>query len=74
MGMVFGGVWPMWEWTAKGRLSYNKQWALLRVSEEGASTVEVEAGFDAIRLCTNSSWFEWLDGSAPLFWNWPQEY
>ena len=36
----------MWEWTAKGRLSYNKQWALLRGSEEGASTVE--AGFDAI--------------------------
>ena len=38
MDMVFGGVCPMGEWTAKGRLSYNKQWALLRGSEEGAST------------------------------------
>ena len=25
-------------------------------------------------LSANSSWLEWLDGSAPLFWNWPQEY
>jgi hypothetical protein len=72
IGMVFGGVQPMWEWTAKGRLLYNKQWALLRGIKEGASTVE--AGFDAIRRCANSSWFEWLDGSAPLFWNWPKEY
>ena len=34
----------------------------------------MEAGLDAIRWCANSSWFEWLEGSAPLFWNWPQEY
>ena len=72
MGMAFGGVRPVYEWMAKGRLFYNKQWALLRGSEEGAATVE--AGFDAIRRCANSSWFEWLEGSAPLFWNWPEEY
>ena len=72
MGMSLGCLCPVYEWTAKGRLSYNKQWALLRSSEEGIATVE--AGFDAIRRCANSSWFEWLEGSAPLFWNWPQEY
>ena len=72
MGMVFGSVRPVYEWSAKGRLSYNKQWALLRGTEEGSATVE--AGFDAIRWCANSSWFEWLEGSAPLFWNWPQKY
>ena len=70
--MVFGSVRPVYEWTAKGRLFYNKQWALLRGSEEGAATVE--AGLDAIRRCANSSWYEWLEGYAPLFWNWPQEY
>jgi hypothetical protein len=63
--MAFGSVQPVYEWTAKGRLSYNKQWALLRNSEEGTATVE--AGFDAIRRCANASWFEWLEGSAPLF-------
>ena len=64
--MVFGEVCPMCEWAAKGRLSYNKLWVLLRRSEEGAATVE--ASYDAIRWCANASWFEWLDGSAPLFW------
>ena len=58
--MAFGEVRPMCEWTAKGRLSYNKQWVLLRRSEEGAATVE--AGYDAIRRCANASWFEWLEG------------
>ena len=72
MGMAFGRVRPVYEWTAKGRLAYNKQWALLRNSEEGVATVE--AGFDAIRRCANANWFEWLEGSAPLFWNWPKEY
>ncbi len=70
--MAFGEVRHMCEWTAKGRLSYNKQWVLLRRSEEGVATVE--AGYDTIQWCANASWFEWLDGSAPLFWNWPPEY
>jgi len=70
--MVFGSIRPVYEWMAKGRLFYNKKWALLQGSEEG--TAMVEAGFNAIRRCENSSWFEWLEGSAPLFGNWPQEY
>ncbi len=70
--MAFGGVNAVYEWSAKGRLSYNKQRALLRGSEEGLATVEV--GLDAIQCCANASWFEWLEGSAPLFWNWPKRY
>ncbi len=31
-------------------------------------------GNNAIRRCANASWFEWLEGSAPLFWNWPERY
>jgi hypothetical protein len=46
MGMAFGEMRHMCKWTAKGRLSYNKQWVLLRCLEEGAATVE--AGYDAI--------------------------
>jgi hypothetical protein len=65
MVMAFGRVNAVYEWTAKGRLSYNKQWALLRGSEEGLATVE--AGLDTIRRGANASWFEWLEGSALLF-------
>ncbi len=72
IAMVFGGVNVLYEWTAKGRLAYNKQWSLLRGSEEGRATVE--AGLDAIRRAANAGWFEWLEGSAPLFWNWPEQY
>jgi hypothetical protein len=72
MTMIFGGVNAAYEWTAKGRVSYNKQWALLRCSEEGQATVE--AGLDAIRRAANASWFDWLEGSAPLFWNWSERY
>ncbi len=31
------------------------------------------AGHDAIRRCANASWFDWLEVSAPLFWNWPRK-
>ncbi len=72
MGMGFGGVNAVYEWSAKGRLSYNKQWALLRGLEEGLAMLEV--GLDAIQGCANASWFEWLEGSVPLFWNWPKWY
>jgi hypothetical protein len=34
----------------------------------------ITAGHDAIRRCANTNWFEWLKGSAPLFWNWPRRY
>jgi hypothetical protein len=72
MGMDFGEVNAVYEWTAKGRLAYNKQWTLLRGSEEGLRTVE--GGLDAIQRGANASWFEWLEGSAPLFWNWAGRY
>jgi hypothetical protein len=29
---------------------------------------------DAIRRCSNSSWFEWNDGRSLLFWLWPREF
>jgi hypothetical protein len=34
----------------------------------------VAAGLDAIYRCADATWFEWPKGSAPLFWNWGQEY
>jgi hypothetical protein len=55
MGMAFGGVNAVYKWSAKGRLSYNIQWALLRGSKEGLAMVE--AGLDAIQHCANASWF-----------------
>ena len=62
----------VYEWTNKGGSAYRAQGSLLRGSEDGLATVE--AGHDAMRRSANASWFEWLEGSAPLFWNWPERY
>jgi hypothetical protein len=72
MGMVLGAVQLVYEWSRKGGNAYHTQWALLRETEDGLAYVE--AGHDAVRRCANASWFEWLEGSAPLFWNWPERY
>ncbi len=72
MGMIFGEVGPVFGWSGKGREAYSRQWAWLRDSEEGLSSMV--AGQNAIRRCANTSWFEWLEGSAPLLWNWPRKY
>jgi hypothetical protein len=69
---IFWEVGPVFWWSGKGREAYSKQWAWLRELEEGLSLVV--AGHDAIRWCANASWFKWLEGSAPLFWNWPGKY
>ena len=71
-GMVLGSVQSVYEWTSKGGSAYRAQWSLLRGSEDGLASVE--AGHDAVRRSANASWFEWLEGSAPLFWNWPERY
>ncbi len=34
----------------------------------------MRAGHDAIRRSAQASWFEWLEGSAPFFWNWSEAY
>ncbi len=59
-------------WTSKEGKAYHTQWSLLRGSEDGLASVE--AGHDAVRQSVNASWFEWLEGSAPLFWNWSERY
>jgi hypothetical protein len=56
----------------QGGNAYHAQWSLLRGSEDGLASVE--AGHNTMRWSANSSWFEWLEGSAPLFWNWPERY
>ena len=71
-GMVLGSVQMVYEWTSKGGSAYRAHWSLLRGSEDGLASVE--AGHDAVQRSANASWFEWLEGSAPLFWNWPERY
>ena len=68
--MVLGTVQLVYEWTSKGGNAYHAQWALLRGLEDGLASVEV--GHNTVRRSANASWFEWLEGSAPLFWNWPK--
>ncbi len=38
------------------------------------SLVTVRADHDALKRSTNASWFEWLEGLAPFFWNWGVQY
>ncbi len=63
---------PHFAWTTRGRASYSSQWRFIREHPDGQATVR--AGHDAIRRSAHASWFEWLEGSAPFFWNWGEDY
>jgi hypothetical protein len=63
---------PLFAWTTKGRASYKAQWTLIRAHLDGRATVQ--AGHDAIQWSAHASWFEWLEGLAPFFWNWSEAY
>jgi hypothetical protein len=67
-----GAVGTIYSWSAKGQQFYGSQWVMYRRSTEGRATVS--AGLDALRRGVNASWFEWLEGSSPFFWNWPVRY
>jgi hypothetical protein len=71
-GMRQGKVVRTFVWTTHGRAAYAWQWKKLRSTEDGLATMH--GGFDAMRRCANASWFEWTEGSAPLFWNWGKDY
>jgi hypothetical protein len=60
-----GAVRTIYSWSAKGQQFYTSQWVIHRRSSEGRATVS--ASLDALRRCANASWFEWLEGSAPIF-------
>ena len=62
----------VWRGGERGRLRYTSQLRTLRSCQEGKASFEV--GYDGIRRAAESSWFEWLEGSAPFFWNWPEKY
>jgi hypothetical protein len=59
-------------WSQKGRAAYRAQRSFIRSTPDGLATVR--AGHDALRRSANASWFEWLEGSAPFFWNWGAQY
>jgi hypothetical protein len=59
-------------WSKKGQATYRAQWLFIRSTLDGLATVWV--GHDALRRSANASWFEWLEGLAPFFWNWGVQY
>jgi hypothetical protein len=59
-------------WTLRGKASYKVQWLFVRSNPDGLA--KVKAGRDAIWGSAHASWFEWLEGSAPFFWNWGEVY
>jgi hypothetical protein len=54
-------------WSNKGRAAYKAQWGFIRSKADGRATIR--AGHDALRRSANASWFKWLEGLAPFFWN-----
>jgi hypothetical protein len=59
-------------WSKKGRAAYRAQWLFIRSMPDGLTMVRV--GHNALRRSSNASWFEWLEGLAPFFWNWGVQY
>jgi hypothetical protein len=55
-------------WSKKGQAAYRAQWLFIRSMPD--SLVMVWAGHNALGSSANTSWFEWLEGLAPFFWNW----
>jgi hypothetical protein len=53
-----------------GRKLYQGWWTELW----DTATLERLPGWDAVRRVADSSWWEWDEGSAPLYWRWPAEY
>jgi hypothetical protein len=73
LGYTVGrGEMMSYQWTTKGRAAYKAQWMFLRATSDGLATVK--AGLDAIRQASQASWFKWLEGLAPFFWNWGEQY
>ena len=69
-------------WSKKGKSAYSKDHSSIRDTVEGRATVKV--ALDAITRAAGpytrdqglylSTWWEWVSGSAPFFWNWPDRY
>jgi hypothetical protein len=53
-----------------GRKLYQGWWN----SFWGVAKAERFAGHDAIWRASDSTWWDWDSGSAPLYWRWPKEY
>jgi hypothetical protein len=54
-------------WSNKGQAAYKAQWGFIRSKADGRATIRT--GHDALRRSANASWFKWLEGLAPFFWN-----
>jgi len=61
-------------WSNKGQAAYKVQWGFIRSTVDGLATIRAGHDHDALRHSANASWFEWLEGSAPFFWNWGVDY
>ena len=59
-------------WSPKGEVDYKAQWDFIWSKPDGRATIR--AGHNAIWQSAHTSWFEWLEGSAPFFWNWSEPY
>mmetsp|Transcript_15422 Transcript_15422/g.21971 ORF Transcript_15422/g.21971 Transcript_15422/m.21971 type:complete len:400 (+) Transcript_15422:439-1638(+) len=57
-------------WMAKGL----KQYRAMRNQRRVVDPSLAEDAADAIRRSSNSSWWEWTEGSFPFFWRWPAWY
>ena len=57
-----------WRWRHDGRRRYQQWHRTLRTDPNFL------VGSDAVRRGVMSSWFQWDEGSTPMFWRWPEEF
>mmetsp|Transcript_6937 Transcript_6937/g.10102 ORF Transcript_6937/g.10102 Transcript_6937/m.10102 type:complete len:328 (-) Transcript_6937:276-1259(-) len=68
--VVFDPERGKFKWRAKGR----KQYKVERNARRARDRSIAEDAADAIRRSSNSTWWEWTEGSFPFFWRWPEWY
>jgi hypothetical protein len=61
-------------WSKKQRGQYLHSWNTMWVHRDNDQRNSLVAAADCIDRAANSSWWDWEDGSRPLFWRWSAEY
>jgi hypothetical protein len=61
-------------WSDKQRGQYSHSWNTMWGHRDNDQQKSLVAAADCIERATNSSWWDWEDGSRTIFWRWSTEY
>jgi hypothetical protein len=63
-----------YSWNERHKSQYRHYWSSMWGHRENDQMKSLLAAADCIERAANSSWWDWEDGSRPLFWRWSVEY